>query len=431
IEMVKFAIIGAGSRGLRSYGKWIHDNPQVAQVVSVGDPLDKRCKEAVDLFDIAQDQVFNGWKELLDAPKIADAVIIATTDSDHVEPAILAAKRGYHILLEKPMAPTAQECVRIVDSVQSSGVLFTICHVLRYAPFYRKIKQLIDTGRVGKVCAIKHLEGIAWWHFAHSYVRGNWRNEALSSNILLAKCCHDLDILNWYAGSKCKNVQSFGELKYFCSENAPEGSAKRCMDCKYGLSGCVYSARKYYFENLEKGSHNWPLDVVTNTMTPEALETALRDGPYGRCVFHCDNDVMDTQSVNIEYENGLTVSMMLSAFTPHGRKIQIMGSDGFIEGDGNEIRILDFHTDQYETIDVNTLRDDVAGGHGGGDSGLMNAFVEAVEAKSYGPISGDAMLMLESHLLAFAAEVSRKQNRVVNFRNYCKKWFSTNKVGEI
>lgn len=419
--MVKVAIIGAGSRGLRSYGKWIYNNPQLAQVVSVADPLAKRCKEAVGLFGIEKGQVFKGWKELLDAPKIADAVVIATTDADHVKPAILAAKRGYHILLEKPMAPSAQECLQIVDSVQDRGVIFAICHVLRYAPFYRKIKELIDSGRVGKLCAIKHLEGIAWWHYAHSYVRGNWRNEALGSNILLAKCCHDLDILTWYAGSKCKNIQSFGELKYFRSENAPEGSAKRCMDCKYGQSGCVYSARKYYFEKLEKGFHGWPLDVVTNTMTPEALEKSLRNGPYGRCVFYCDNDVMDTQSVNIEYENGLTVSMILSAFTPHGRKIQIMGSDGFIEGDGSEIRILDFHTEEYETIDANSLSDDVAGGHGGGDDGLMKAFVQAVETKSNDPISGDALQMLESHLLVFAAEESRMQNRVVNFGDYCEK----------
>ncbi len=419
--MVNVAIIGAGSRGLRSYGNWINQNPKLGKVVAVADPISNRSMEAAELFGIKPENIFDDWRKLLSRPKLADAVIIATSDSDHVEVSIAAADMGYHILLEKPMAPTARECVRIVDSVQKNQVTFAICHVLRYAPFYRQIKQLLDSGRLGKLCAIKHFEGVAWWHYAHSYVRGNWRNEALSSNILLAKCCHDLDILNWYAGDKCKTVQSFGKLQFFRPENAPKGSARRCMDCKYGESGCAYSARKYYFENLKNGFHGWPLDVVTDQMTPQALEEELVSGPYGRCVFHCDNDVMDTQSVNLEFENGLIVSMMLSAFSPLGRKMQIMGSEGYLEGDEKEIRILDFNTNEYETIDANNLGIDVADGHGGGDEGIVLAFLNAVETNNYEFISGDAKQALESHLIAFAAEQARTQNRLVNFKEFCNK----------
>jgi len=418
--MVKVIIIGAGSRGLRSYGKWIHNNPQVAQVVAVADPR-KSCRhEAVDLFGIKPDKVFKDWREVFDRPQMADAVIIATCDSDHADPAVRAAELGYHILLEKPMAPTVSDCIRIVDAARKNNTIFALCHVLHYAPFYQQLKKMIDEGRIGKLMSIQHLEGIAWWHFAHAYVRGNWRNEDLSSSILLAKCCHDLDLINWIAGSQCQTVQSFGKLNFFKPENAPENSADRCIDCMYRENKCPYSAKKFYFENLKKGCLGWPLDVLINDMTPAALDKALREGPYGRCVFKCDNDVADSQTVNLEFKNGVTFSMMLSAFTPHGRRIRVMGSHGYIEGDGKILRHLSFQEDKWTEINVNKLGDDVAGGHGGGDFELMKSFIEAVEKNDPASLSADLSQTLESHLLVFAAEEARKNQQIIDFSQYCK-----------
>ena len=417
--MVKVMIIGAGSRGLRSYGKWLHNNPLAAQVVAVAEPRKSRRQEAVNLFGIKSDNIFKDWRELFDKPRIADAVIIATSDSDHAEPAVRAAALGYHILLEKPMAPTVSDCVRIVDAARKNNTIFALCHVLRYAPFYQQLKKMIDEGRIGKLISIQHLEGIAWWHFAHAYVRGNWRNEALSSSILLAKCCHDLDLINWLVGSQCQTVQSFGKLNFFKTENAPENSADRCMDCIYSESGCPYSAKKFYFEKLEKGFLGWPLDVLINDMTPAALDKALQEGPYGRCVFKCDNDVADSQTVNLEFKNGISISMMLSAFTPHGRRIRVMGSHGYIEGDGKILRHLSFQEDKWTEMNVNALCDDVTGGHGGGDSELMRSFIEAVEKNDTAYLSANLSQTLESHLLVFAAEVARKTRRIIDFSQYC------------
>jgi predicted dehydrogenase len=418
--MVKIIIIGAGSRGLRSYGKWLHNNPEAAQVVAVADPRESRRQEAMDLFGIKPDKVFKNWQEAFDQPKMADAAIIATCDDDHVDPAVKAAELGYNILLEKPMAPAVSDCIRIADAARKNNIIFALCHVLHYAPFYKQLKKMIDDGQVGKLISIQHLEGIAWWHFAHAYVRGNWRNEKLSSSILLAKCCHDLDLINWIAGSQCQTVQSSGKLNFFKAENAPENSTDRCIDCMYSKNKCPYSAEKFYHEKLEQGFMGWPLDVLVDDMTHEAIDKALREGPYGRCVYKCDNDVADSQSVNLEFKNGVTFSMMLSAFTPHGRKIRVMGSHGYIEGDGKILRHLSFQEDKWTEIDVNKLNDDVESGHGGGDAELMKSFIEAVEKNDPSYLSADLTQTLESHLLVFAAEEARKNKTIIDFPEYCK-----------
>lgn len=415
-EKVSFAIIGAGSRGWHSYGKWIQDNPDKATVVAVAEPRDFARNKVASIYNIPAENVFHRWEQLLERPAVADAVIIATTDRMHTKPVILAAEKKYSILLEKPMAPTPGECCDIVDAVIRNNVVFAVCHVLRYAPFYIKIKEIIDSGQLGDICSVQHFEGIAWWHYAHSFVRGNFRNEAKGSFLLLAKSCHDMDVLRWWIGKKCLSVSSFGHLKHFRKENKPSQAAARCMDCPLADNKCPYSAKAYYFNQLEKGYHGWPLATVIDDFTSESLEHALRNGPYGRCVYQSDNDVVDSQVAIMNFEDQITANFTMSAFTPHGRMVRIMGSLGYLDGDEQEIKVLDFNSEKWTKYNVNELATDMTGGHGGGDHGLMKTFVEAVRTNDNAFIKTGPQATLESHLITFAAEKSRLENRVVDMQ---------------
>lgn len=406
-------MIGAGSRGIHCYGSYMEKNRDKGRVVAVAEPRSFQREEMSRRHEIPKQNQFSDWRELLDGPRLADAVIISTTDRLHLEPVLAAAEKGYHILLEKPMAPTLQECIQIVQAVNEAGVSLVVCHVLRYASFYSKIKEILDSGLLGELCSIQHLEGVAWWHFAHSFVRGNFGNESRSSFVLLAKCCHDVDILRWWAGKQCLSVSSFGSVKHFRPEGAPPNAALRCMDCELADTGCPYSAKKYYFERLRSPQFVWPLNMVIDHPDEAALEEALRTGPYGRCVYHCDNDVVDSQVVNFEFEGGVTASMTMSAFTPSGRKVRLMGSRGYLEGDEHAIRILDYESDSWTEFDVNKLASDLTGGHGGGDQRMMDAFLDMLAGKGENRITTGADVSLESHMMVFAAEKARREGRVV------------------
>jgi len=411
---ITFAIIGAGSRGLDAFGEFIRQHPELAKVVAVAEPRETFRNRAISQHNIRKENVFTDWRELLAGPKLADAVIISTTDRLHREPAIIAAGKKYHILLEKPMAPTPEECLEIYDAVRANNILFAVCHVLRHAPYFEKIKQIIDDGVLGELCTIQHIEGVGWWHQAHSFVRGNFGNESRSSFMLLAKSCHDIDILSWWVGEKCVSVSSFGHLKHFRAENKPASATARCMDCPLADGVCPYSAKKFYFDKLHMGHHGWPLNMVIQEFKDDVLEHALREGPYGKCVYQCDNDVVDHQVVNLNFENKITVNFTMTAFTPPGRKTRIMGSHGYLEGDEQKIRILNFATEQWTEYDVNKLAGDITGGHGGGDQQLMNAFINALRSGNPNFIRTGPEVTLESHLIVFAAEKARRENRVVN-----------------
>ena len=357
--------------------------------------------------------VFTDWRELADRPRLADAAVICTQDAMHVEPTIALAAKGYHILLEKPMAPTEGECVRIVEAVRKAGVLFAVCHVLRYTDYTSKLKALLKDGLIGDVVNIQHLEPVGYWHQAHSFVRGNWRCEAESSAMLLAKSCHDIDWLRHLVGQPCRRVSSFGSLVHFRRANQPVGAADRCLDCGVEAA-CPYSATRFYGERLVRQNKGWPLDVVTPEMTAESLHAALATGPYGRCVYACDNDVVDNQVVNLEYANGVTASFTMSAFTPMtGRMTRIGGTRGYIDADSSVIRLFDFVTGAWETIDTNAGDAGILGGHGGGDGGLMDAFVSAVATGDRTAILSGPDETLESHLTVFAAEQARRKGRVM------------------
>jgi len=413
-KKVTVAIIGAGNRGIEAYGRFIEHYPELAQVVAVAEPIAARRQQAVGLHNIPSENVFEDWAALAAKPRLADAVFITTSDKDHKAPAIAMANKGYDILLEKPMAVTVEDCYEIAKAAEENNVRLVIGHVLRYAPYYMQVKQIIDEGVLGDICSLQHTEGVGWLHQAHSYVRGNWHNTAESSFMLLSKSCHDIDLIDWWIGKPCKQVSSFGSLKYFTAANKPENATANCMDCPLQDEGCIYSAKKFYFDHLESGNHDWPISVLLNEYTPEALEEKLRTSNYGKCVYASNNDVVDHQVVAMAYDEAITATFTMTAFAPEGRRTVVHGTKGTLEGDGNTIRILDYATDTWTDIPVNTLDATIADGHSGGDHGIMQAFIKSVSSDDSSEMRSGCSATLQSHLITFAAEKSRLEGRTID-----------------
>ena len=414
-EPVKLAVIGAGARGY-GYAKFAKKFPERLKIVAVADPDDFRRNRMAVEYHIPAENCFRSWEAFCSRPKMCDAVAICTQDNMHEAPAVACAKLKYNILLEKPMAPTAQACRNIVAAVKEAGVLFAVCHVMRYTKYTSMLRDLIRKGEIGQIVSIQHLEPVGYWHQAHSYVRGNWRNEQESSSMLLAKSCHDLDWIRFIMAQPCKSVQSFGSLFHFNAAGKPVGAASRCIDCPRQIeSACPYSAYKIYFrDRFSKGCKIWPVDVLTPEVTSDSLAEALKNGPYGRCVYACDNDVVDNQVVNMFFENGATASMTMTAFNAHsGRKTRIFGTRGEIDTDSCIIKITRFLDDSICEVNTKTANDGgILTGHGGGDFGLMDAFVRAVAENDPTQILSGVDETLESHLMVFAAEESRHKGSV-------------------
>lgn len=408
-------IIGAGNRGT-GYGDFIAAHPKEARVVGVAEPRDFHREQMATKHGIAPENCARGWAELAKRAKFADAVIIATQDAMHVEPAIAFARLGYDILLEKPLATNEADCRKLACEVRKADVLCAVCHVMRYTDYTRKMKELLDSKLIGDIVSIDHHEPVGYWHQAHSFVRGNWRNEKQSSPMLLAKSCHDLDWLSYMIGQRCERVQSFGSLKHFRKEEKPRGAAARCLDCKIEKT-CPYSAKRIYLGLLQKRRSGWPLDVLTEKPTRASILKALRTGPYGRCVYACDNDVVDHQVVNMEFAGGRTASFTMTAFCEGGhRKTRIFGTRGSLIGDGVFIEHYDFLTNKKTNHDTRAPDGSIAGGHGGGDAGIMTSFLAAVATGDKTKVLSGIEESLESHLMIFAAERSRKKRIVAEVR---------------
>ena len=409
---VTFALVGAGIRGIDHARRAVRGGR--ARVVAVAEPRTEQRSRVAAEHGLAADRCFAGWQDLAALPRLADAVIIATQDDLHTGPAVAFAGLGYHLLLEKPMAPTEAGSSAIAEAAERAGIMLSVCHVMRYSAYTRTLKKLIDDGRVGDVISVQHLEPIGWWHFAHSYVRGNWRRQDESSPMLLAKCCHDIDWLAHIIDRPALRVSSFGGLSHFRHENRPTGAADRCLDCAVEPD-CPYSAPRTYLPFADDPArHHWPLGALTSDPSPEGVRRALRDGPYGRCVYACDNDVADQQVVTIEYEGGVTASFTATAFTPkESRKTRIFGTHGAVDGDGLRLTVDDFVTGTREVIE--TLDGEVAtdGDHGEADQALLDAFVGAVADGDPSRLLSDARTSLASHRLVWAAERARHSGTVV------------------
>lgn len=414
MRKVSYMIVGAGGRGY-AYAEYAKNFPEECEVVAVCEPIEKVRNRFGETYGVPPERRFKDWRDVLDLPKLADAAMICTQDADHKDPAIALAARGYHLLLEKPMAPTPEDCRAIVDAVERSGVMLAVGHVLRYTDFNRKLKEMIDSGVIGRVHNIQLLEPVGYWHQAHSFVRGNWRNESLSSPMLLAKSCHDLDLLNYFIPARCTRVSSFGNLSYFTRANQPEGAADRCVDCPQEIQdACPYCAVRFYLGNKTRFD-DWPVCVLSTDHTREAVVEALKTGPYGRCVFACDNDVVDHQVVNLEFEDGATATFTMSAFTPgSGRETYIMGDRGTLRCTDDGILHFDFLTHTCAQVQLHEEDGAVASGHGGGDFGLMKSFVAAVRENDPSQITSGPRISLESHLMVFAAEKARLDGTVEN-----------------
>ena len=409
---IKIIVAGAGGRG-SGYAGYAKEKPEEAVIVGVAEPREHYRENLVKDHAIPRENVFTSWEQMAARPKFADAVIIATQDRMHAAPAIAFAGKGYDILLEKPMASVEADCRAIVAAVKKAGVIMAVCHVMRYTKYTRALKKVVDEGAIGDVVSIQHLEPVGHWHQAHSFVRGNWRNETESSFMLLAKSCHDLDWIRHIMGRRCERVSSFGSLTHFRKEAMRIGAADRCLDCVVEKD-CPYSAVALYLGMIREDKKWWPVDVLTTDLTEEGVTKALREGPYGRCVYDCDNDVVDHQVVNFEFEGGRTGTFTMTAFTrQRDRETRLFGTRGEINGDGEKIRIYDFLTKKTREIDTNAPDSTILGGHGGGDYGLMSSFVSAVAKKDPSLILSGPDESLETHLMVFAAERARRQGGVV------------------
>ncbi|RED61901.1 Gfo/Idh/MocA family protein [Cohnella phaseoli] len=416
MKKITVALIGAGQRGF-NYAEYALQNPYEMQIAAVAEPTAARREAFRERHRLPEDRVFAHWDELFAGPKLADAVMICTQDQQHFEPTMKALEAGYHVLLEKPMSSSPEECLAMGDMAARMNRVFSICHVLRYTNFFSTIKGLLDQGKIGKLMSITHNENVGYWHQAHSFVRGNWRRKDESSPMILAKSCHDLDILLWLAGADCTRVSSFGSLAHFTSENAPEGAPLRCLDGCPASEECLYYAPKLYLTD----NTDWPTSAISDDISYEARYKALQEGPYGRCVYRCDNDVVDHQVVNLEFDNAVTVAFTMSAFTREiSRTIKLMGTKGEIRGamEKNEIEILHFGSGKTERI----VFEDRGGhvGHGGGDWGLMRDFLRLVQADGGQQGLTSADRSVQSHMIAFAAEQSRVAGKTLELAEFVR-----------
>jgi len=421
--MKKVLLIGAGGRGL-TYSRYMGELKDDFQIVAVAEPNDIRRTYMKQTYGIPEEMCHTSWEEFLSRPKFADLAVIATMDRDHFAPAMAAIEKGYDLLLEKPMGATPEECVAIARAAKKKGVLVLVCHVLRFSPYFRALKNLIDTGRVGRVIHIHADECVGHLHQSHSFVRGNWGNSDRSTPMIVQKTCHDMDMLQWLIGTDCTRVHSFGELTYFKEENAPKGAPERCIDGCPHADTCYYNAVKLYHGEKNGFSKSFIRSATGSPVEPdsETVDRILRESNFGRCVFRCDNNVVDHQTVNLEFEDGTTVSFCMSAFNKGGRHIHIMGTDGTITGTSSEdcVTFFDFKTGVYEQLNIrDAITDDsIDSGHGGGDGGIVRALRDRLN----GFMSNVAICTIEetcrNHLIAYAAEESRLTGKVVDMKEF-------------
>ena len=411
-------LIGAGARG-QIYARYAQEHPEELRIIAVAEPKADRRALMCRAYGIPADRAFSNWEDLMARPQMADAALICTLDDMHTEPTLAALKQGYHVLLEKPMSNSETECRAIAAAAEEAQRVLSVCHVLRYTKFYGTLYELLRGGAIGRIESLDAVENVAYWHYAHSYVRGNWHKTADSSPMILAKCCHDMDILSWLLGSRCRTVSSFGDLRYFREENAPAGSPARCTDGCPHSGSCPYYAPALYLDD----NTPWPtaLTALGPDQSYEARKKALEEGPYGKCVFHNDNDVVDHQVASLLFENGTTVAFTMCAFSDAcDRTVKFMGTRGEIRAsmDNNVIEVTQFGAGvRTGTTAVYTVKPGSTG-HSGGDEGIMEEFVSILKGEREN--TNTIAQSVHSHVMAFAAEESRLTGRTVDVADFEK-----------
>lgn len=459
------ALIGAGNRGALAYAPYALAHPDKARFVAVADPDPEKRAYFAETHQIAPGMVFESDEALLAAPQLADAILISTQDWQHADAGVKAMQVGYDVLLEKPMANTLDDCVRLLRASEETGKQLQICHVLRFTNHFSKLREILRSGVIGEVMDIDHRENVSFWHMAHSFVRGNWGNEAKSSPMILAKCCHDLDILTWMTDDRCETLSSVGDLQHYTIENKPEGAPLRCTDgCPVGET-CIYNADRFYHDKtmiirglaesaqgferwilktylkapwlirllalvyprvkILTDYREWPINVLLpqvkqmdRAAIPEAITEKLKTSDYGRCVYQCDNDVVDRQVVSMQFAKGTTVVLTMQGHSHREyRSTRIDGTLGTIFAEfgqaGSWVEVHDKLTGKIRRYNTSATTES---GHGGGDLGLMDAFVRSVRGEIEPKSS--ASDAIESHLMAFASEKARLEKTVINFDAY-------------
>ena len=412
-EPVEAVVIGAGLRGRDTYGAFALANPASLRVVAVAEPDAERRDVFVRAHGLSAERSCRDWRALLDGPPLARVAVIATPDHLHVEPALAALAAGYDVLLEKPIAPNAVDCLRVVEASDHAGRLLQIGHCLRYAPFYVRVREIIASGVLGDLITLSMAENVGYWHMTHAFVRGKWGNTGRAAPMILAKCCHDLDLMAWFVGRPCLRVSSAGSLRHFRPEEAPEGATERCTDGCRAEPTCIHSAVRFYVKE-----HNiWPWSDVSLKTDLETRRRALETGPYGRCVWRAENDVVDHQVLALEFEGGLTATFVMHGFAAvPSRTLRVSGTLGELWGcfEKGEIEVHRHGELAPERIEVPYT----PFGHGGGDEGLLRHFVDVVRRNAREEVLASGRVTLESHLIGFAAERSRLEGRTVDMATF-------------
>ncbi len=405
--------IGAGNRG-NVYGGYAAKFTDQIKIIGVAEPVPIRNKRFMEKHGIPAANSFTSWEQVFERPKFADAVMISTPDQLHYAPCMAALAKGYDVLLEKPIAPTERECRNILAMAKKTGNIVAVCHVLRYAPYFVKMKELVGQGAVGDVISVQHMEPIEHVHMSHAYVRGKWHNSKTSSPIILAKSCHDLDIIKWVIGRHSKRISAMGDLRWFKLANAPKGSTERCLDGCAVAATCPYYAPKVYITNKRFAYvFDFPDDPAKHD---EHIMQQLRTSDYGRCVYRMDNDQPDHYVSSIEFDGNITANFNMEAFTSYaGRRTRIMGSKGDMVGDMTELVVTNFESGAQVKLlpkaeDVENYQN---AGHGGGDWLLMRDFVQAISQQNPKLLTSTIDESIESHVMGFRAEQSRKSDRIV------------------
>lgn len=447
-------VIGAGDRGGHAYLSYLRKRSGEARIVAVAEPVEARRSALARCHHVPSEGLFDDYRDLLARPQLADFALIATPDPLHREPALLAMERGYHVLLEKPMAQSEADCRELVSAAEQSGRILQVCHVLRYAPFFDTLKRIVASGELGDIVTLQHSENVSYWHYAHAYCRGNWRNSTESSPMILAKSCHDLDILCWLADSEPVRLTSLARPTELCAKNRPEGAPAFCIEGCPHSDRCPYDATAMYLElrplalDIEKTRkprgaaalarlfrrhrdmlrrlpipavqalarwEGWPISVLTDDPSPEGVRAALRTTRYGRCVYQVgDNDQVSSQVVNLLFANGANASFTMHS-TSHreGREIRVDGTRGSAVGGFYNVEqmleVSDHKTGGARRVHFASLSDP----HGGGDHRLFAGFLAAVRGEAKPATS--ASQSLQSHLMAFAADRAQRDGTVVEF----------------
>ena len=412
-RQVSIIVIGAGNRG-RTYSGFAKKFPEALKITGVSDILPDRAKWLADRNEVAPDMRFGHYNEVFaSGKKLADAVAICTPDDRHFEPCMKALELGYDVLLEKPVAQTEKECKAILAQAKKYKRIVAVCHVLRYSPYFLAMREVIRSGVLGDIACIQHFEPVQYAHMAHSYVRGNWRRSDETTPIILAKSCHDLDILRWLLDKPCESIVADGNLFFFKKENAPEGAPAKCTDGCPHEANCPYSAITIYTKLKQ---HLGVFDLHGDKNPDHIMERLLdpRYSSYARCVFHCDNNQPDHYVANMLFEGGTSASFTMSAFSPKGgRRTRILGTLGYLEGDMSKFTVWDYltRTPKVWNRKVSDIPEYKGSGHGGGDLALVRDFVEAVSWQDINRLSSAIDVSIESHIMGFAAERSRQSGK--------------------